>query len=283
MKQRSDLTLPSPAAFKPADTEASHEHAATPGNTFGSLAVARVPAGALVVAEDDQDALMGAQLTAHFFRCVSNRKDDVILGAMGIRVRDRLNDSARGTDSANRGRASKGGGVKGWLGEFAPLVSESILNRCMEIAEGVQEEFRLGKKVDLEALLSIEAGESLTGALAKTRAKIMEMIEGKSQRQLLLTFGRAEGKRKGGARTKGEEGDAPKKPLGWTDEKWEHYLGLDPEMREAVDTILPVIADLNQEADPELTVIPKLPKAYRDELARAHRALGKILASCKAK
>lgn len=147
-----------------------------------------------------EDAVMGRQLTEQWERVKASRREDLIFGAMMLKVRERCECvSARGHTPF-----SKGDGVKGWLDEHAPTVSRSVAYRLMEIAEGVKEDFAL-KKIDLEALLTAQV-EGLDSKLAAKRAKIEEVIEGKSQRQLLLEFGSGEAKDRGGHREKKESG-----------------------------------------------------------------------------
>jgi len=123
---------------------------------------------------------------------------------MMLKVRERVN-SARGNNSPKRGRGSYEGSLKEWLETHAPSVSRGVAERLMEIAEGIRDSFKLGAKVDLEALLTAQV-ESLETKLAGQRMKIEEMIEGRSQRQLLLEFGNAEPKHRLGGDTTPKDG-----------------------------------------------------------------------------
>lgn len=188
--------LPRPAANRGENERESATSAPAPGTfleagPIGLQAAARVPAGALTVDERDEDALLGAQLTAQWERVKANRRDDLIFGAMMLRLRAHC-DSARGV--AKKGNAErKGTGLKAWLSQHAPAVSESIAYRLMEIADGISADFNL-KKIDLETLLAAQL-DGLDEKLAKKRAQIEEVIEGKSQRQLLLEFGKGPDRR----------------------------------------------------------------------------------------
>jgi hypothetical protein len=144
------------------------------------------------VAGEGEDAIMGRQLTEQWERVKASRKEDLILGAMVVKVRERVL-SARGRPK--RGPGSTEGSLSQWLEKFAPTVSRSIAYRLMEIADGIAESFKLGR-MDLEQLLCAQV-DGLDEKLAKKRLQIEEVIEGKSQRQLLLDFGR-EAKPKGG-------------------------------------------------------------------------------------
>lgn len=141
------------------------------------------------VAGESEDAVLGRQLTEQWERVKSARKEDLIFGAMMVRLRDRVLAPRAESKHKGSGRFAKGEGLKPWLKEHAPAVSEGVAYRLMEIAEGIAEDFHL-KRVDLEMLLSAQI-ESLDAALTKKRLAIEEVIDGKSQRQLLLDFGRA--------------------------------------------------------------------------------------------
>ena len=157
--------------------------------TFHGQLAARPPQGALVVADDDQDAVMGLQLTLQWERVVGGQREQLIFGAMMGRVKEHVGcGSARGAAKlGNKDR--EGTGLKGWLKKHAPKVGESTAYRLMEIAEGIAADFHL-KRVSLEDLLAASV-ETLDAALAKKREQIELMIDGKSQRQLLLEYGRA--------------------------------------------------------------------------------------------
>lgn len=145
-----------------------------------------------------EDKLRGEQLTAAFRDANGAVKRVLIFGAMMLAQRE-LVDSARGANSASRGPTTKGGGLKAWLKDFAPEVaaSEATAYRYMALAEGLREELKLGKKADLSLLLTSK-GDTLSENLRKKAAEIDKIIEGKSQRQLLLDFGKAEPKARGG-------------------------------------------------------------------------------------
>lgn len=136
------------------------------------------------------DSLLGQQLTAQYRKAITATREVVIFGAMMIKIRESL--SARGQAQRNQHSEAT---VNGWLEQFAPEVSRPTAYRFMALAEGVQEEFQLGKKVDLTLLLT-ESADELTPALRKKQQHILEFLEGKSQRQLLLQLGGDEPKKK---------------------------------------------------------------------------------------
>ncbi len=161
-----------------------------------------VPAG-------DADSLMGRQITDQWERVKAGVREQIVLGAMMLKVRDRV-DSARGANSATRGPTTKGTGLKAWMETHAPTVSEGSAYRLMEIAEGIRENFAL-KRIDLEMLLTAQLA-GMDAVLAKKRGQIEEVIAGKSQRQLLLQFGGGTAKERGGARTKTVTDEVPLTP-----------------------------------------------------------------------
>lgn len=128
------------------------------------------------------DVKMAEQLTAQYRAAVGGMIEVVKFGAMMLALRDELRRRVQaGEIEAN----AKGGGVEGWLREHAAEVSRPTALRFMALAEAVRELAKLGPGVDLVHLLTASAS-TLQGAMAKKRAAIENLIEGKSQRQLLL-------------------------------------------------------------------------------------------------
>lgn len=146
------------------------------------------------------DLLMGVQLTEQFKKAITATREVVIFGAMMLKVNEKV--SARGQLS---GRGHKEG-LSEWMRQFSPEVSRPTAYRFMALAEGVQEEFNVGKKCDLTLLLTAPDDE-LTPALRNKQRSILDFLEGKSQRQLLLQLGGDEKKAK--SRRKKEEDLTP--------------------------------------------------------------------------
>lgn len=159
------------------------------------LSLAALQAMPLVLAGESEDATLGRQLTEQWERAIGGTREQIVFGAMMLKLRERIS-SARGRVHPG-GASSKDTGVEGWLKQHAPKISKGTAYRLMEIAEGVQDLCKLGKKVDLEELLAGSV-EDLPERLAKKREEIEKLIEGKSQRQLLLAFGGGSGKARGG-------------------------------------------------------------------------------------
>ena len=178
-------TSPRPAAQRPARADES----AAPGQSpKGAKPLTLATLDALQAAPfvgESEDALLGRQLSAQWDKVVGGQREQLIFGAMMVKLRAKVG----GVSACGHSSKTKGTGLNGWLEAHAPKVARSTAYRLMEIAEGVQAEFRLGAKVDLEALLAAQI-ENLDGALAKKRLAIDQCIEGQSQRQLLLTFGK---------------------------------------------------------------------------------------------
>jgi hypothetical protein len=143
------------------------------------------------------DKLRGQQLTEAYRDANGAIKRVLIFGAMMLMQREAI-VSARGHVRTG-GAASKGDGLKAWLEACAPEVAESRATayRYMALAEGLRDELKLGKKADLTLLLTA-AGDSLSENLRKKAAEIDKLIQGKSQRQLLFDFGKADPKKRGG-------------------------------------------------------------------------------------
>jgi len=161
------------------------------------LTLASLSAMPLTLAGESEDATMGRQLTEQWERAIGGTREQIVFGAMMLKLKARVLAPRAESKHEGSGRFAKGEGLKGWLKAHAPKVGESTAYRLMEIAEGVQDLCKLGKKVDLEELLAGSA-EDMPEKLAKKRAEIESLIEGKSQRQLLLAFGGGSGKARGG-------------------------------------------------------------------------------------
>lgn len=161
------------------------------------------PSTAIVAASPftDDDRLRGQQLTAAFHDANDGLKRVLIFGSMMMEQK-RVVDSTRGANSPKRGPGTKGTGFKAWLAECAPDVakSEASAYRYMALAEGVHEALKLGKNVDLSQLLA-SSDEELSPALKKKQTELLDLISGKSARQLLLELG-------GGSKPRGGKREA---------------------------------------------------------------------------
>ncbi len=156
---------------------------------YGGMLEGRDAAGAIAATTtepEDEDELLGLQLSMQWEKAVGGQRDQILFGAMMMKLKARL--SARGQPKKGGHDLKKGEGLQGWLEDHAPKVSRGTAYRLMEIAEGVQAICKLGKKIDLEELLAC-SGEDVPEQLQKKRAEIEKLIAGKSQRQLLLEFG----------------------------------------------------------------------------------------------
>jgi hypothetical protein len=131
---------------------------------------------------------LGEQLTSQYERACAGMTEYVAFGALANNVKEAIN-GARAVDTRPGGKNSKGTGFKGWLGDYAPSISERTAARYIDLAEGVKAEFALGERVDLHRLLK---GDDLDKAEKARREKISSFIEGKSQRQLLISIGKYE-------------------------------------------------------------------------------------------
>lgn len=146
--------------------------------------------------EAEQKAL-GHQIETQYAKATSGLVENIALGGLIEQARDIV--STCGHDrSRGGGRDTEGEGLKGWLAEHAPSVTRSTAYRCLELTKGVREELGIGKNADLYELLK---GAKPTDKEVAQREKITAFVAGKSQRTLLIGFGKIDGER-GGARNK---------------------------------------------------------------------------------
>lgn len=141
----------------------------------------------LIKAGQSDEAVMARQLSEQYQRAVGGLWEVVKFGAMMVHLRDAL--SARG---------QSGKGVAAWVEEHCPEISRPTAYRFMAIAEGLRQEVKLGAKVDLLNLLTADH-KDLEPKLLRKRTEIQDMLEGRSQRQLLLMFAEPKSGGKGGA------------------------------------------------------------------------------------
>jgi len=137
---------------------------------------------------------MAELLTAQYRRAIGGLWEVVKFGAMLGAVRVSL---TRETNSCGPG--SYQGSLKEWMELHCPEVNYKTALRFLALADGVRAEVKLGAKVDLCHLLTAPAGD-LDARLASKRQEIAELLDGKSQRQLLFAFMKADRKPTGGAR-----------------------------------------------------------------------------------
>jgi len=141
---------------------------------------------------------MGEQMTAQFQKAVGGIRDIVIFGAMFVATQRVVSTCGHYSE---RGPQTKGEGLRGWLAKYAPEVNRPTAYRFAQISKGIIDTFSLGR-TDLAALLQADAS-ALSAPQKKKREAIEAAISGRSQRQLLLTYGgvrNPEPKARGGAR-----------------------------------------------------------------------------------
>lgn len=143
------------------------------------------------------EGLMARQLSDQYGRAIGGLMEVVKFGAMMLRLREYL-VPARGEGNINN-LHKRGEGLDGWLKAHCPTISNGTAYRFMSIAEGLLREFEIGRKVDLFELLSADRAQ-LAPALLRKRAEITNFLEGKSQRQLLLSLGMGSPSARGGDR-----------------------------------------------------------------------------------
>ena len=135
--------------------------------------------------DDTADRQAGEQLTAQYRRAVEGMREVITFGAMMLGVRDQL---AKRLEESGGNASDKGTGLKAWLAEFAPEVPLQTARRFMDLADTVRQLVKLTNVADMVSILTASAS-TLQASAAKKRAKIEKLIEGRSQRQLLLMIG----------------------------------------------------------------------------------------------
>lgn len=150
----------------------------------------------------DQTAIMARQLSEQYQKAIGGLFEVVRFGAMMIVLREKIGV----TDTA--GRQTKGDGLKPWLTEHCPGISHASAFRFMAIAEAVHDELHLGKRTNLAEMVSTPV-DDLPQRLAKKRRELEAFLEGKSQRQLLLSFGNPDAGRRGGDRGNTHRDETP--------------------------------------------------------------------------
>lgn len=185
--------------------------AGAPASQSAPVGTDLVAAGPLVLVDEtftEQDRERGRQLSAAWAQACGATRHILIFGAMMLAQRETI-VSTRGHVRTG-GADAKGDGLKGWLEACAPDVAKSRATayRYMGLAEGIRDEFKLGKKADLTLLLTA-ADEELAEPLRKKQREILDFVEGKSQRQLVLALDHGDSKPRGGNREKKGPAETP--------------------------------------------------------------------------
>jgi hypothetical protein len=162
---------------------------------------------ATITTEADQKRL-GRQIEDQYEKATTGLVENIALGGLLEQVHKVLSTCGH---NSRRGPQTKGDGLKGWLAEHAPAVQRAAAYRCLDLAESIRAEFKIGVKTDLYELLKSAAPSPKEKTL---REKIGAFVAGKSQRQLLIGIGRPDAQagghrpRQGPAPTEAEIRDA---------------------------------------------------------------------------
>jgi hypothetical protein len=157
--------------------------------TKGALSLEIVPA-------NDQDRLMGEQLTLQFQRATGGAREVLIFGAMMMQLRERI-ISTRGNDDGSirtGGADSKDSGMKAWIAQNAPKVSLSSAYRFEAVSNAIETEFGLPKtlerKISFPALVTTteEKLSKIDRRLPAKQREAFKMAEGTSQKSWLDKF-----------------------------------------------------------------------------------------------
>lgn len=146
-----------------------------------------MPLAATIMPADQAERLAGEEFTEQYRRLIGALIDQIVFGDMGLKIAWRLRPSERAGNSGS-GRYEAGSGFKGWLKNYAPTVPEGTAYRYMKLAEAVRHALQFGPRTDLRLLLTAPMELIEKMGLAKKRQELLDFIEGKTQRQLLLTF-----------------------------------------------------------------------------------------------
>lgn len=156
-----------------------------------------MPKTSLALPSEAEQQKLGAHLTSQYRLAVGGMLEHIAFGALVENVQ-RVVSALRTQSGRGGGPDTKGDGLKGWLDRFAPEVSRPTAYRCMELAESIRAEFKIGERADLHHLLK---GSKASPAELLKRKAITAFVEGKSQRQLLIGIGKPDAE-VGGKRTK---------------------------------------------------------------------------------
>lgn len=148
--------------------------------------------------ENPSESLMAAQLSAQYQKAVAGLVEQIKFGAMMMVVRSHV-VSTRGHVDMKDLHITRGG-LNTWMAENCPEISRPTAYRWMRMADIVKQEFQIGEKTDIVAIL--DEADGVTEKHQKLGEKIRAFIAGKSARQLLFDFSAGVGdpKPRGGAR-----------------------------------------------------------------------------------
>lgn len=197
-----DRTNPLPRPAAPPSAEVTTHLEVAPGS-FGGISTARMHPGLTLVPPEDQDTLLGLQLTLEYERAVGGMRSVLTFGAMMMQLRERLaltvptvgigvhlNTNAHGGHSMPRGPQAKDGGMNGWLDRHAPAVKRQTAQRLEEVAKAVALEYetivgiKCAKQIGLGALVTTPA-EDLPEPLRAKQLELFCFMDGTSQRSWL--------------------------------------------------------------------------------------------------
>ena len=138
-----------------------------------------------LAAIEEQDILMGQQLTEQYHKAVGGMTEVLRFGAMMMMLTE--NVSARGhVKFGGKGRGVKDG-VSEWLRTRAPDVKKPTAYRFLNVALAVAEKFATPKKIGFAELATTPA-DKLPAPLQKKQAELWNFVSGTSQRSWLDQF-----------------------------------------------------------------------------------------------
>jgi len=137
---------------------------------------------------------MGKQLTVQYKLAVEGYRNMVILGAMLDALEQQIVRDSEFFPNSEKTSLKGGrpqGGVNKWLRTYAPEIPFQRAYEFLKIAQGIKQAFQLAEHASLAELLQAEQKtlQHWPEEMKRKRNQIVEAIEGKSARQLLLNFG----------------------------------------------------------------------------------------------
>jgi len=136
---------------------------------------------------------LGKQITAQHERATGGMREIIIFGSMLLGLREHLLASHAEPKRGGRGRYQKESGMKTWLRQFTPKISEPSAYRFMRVTESIFNAYQLehgskaGEQCEMLKLAITPAKELPKSALA-IQSKLFEFASGSSQRSWLGRF-----------------------------------------------------------------------------------------------
>lgn len=161
-----------------------------------SKAISKTAAAPLTLVDptDDQNAQMGAQLTAQYEKATGAMKEVLIFGCMMLQLREmhpEMTQAGRPKKELSTVDNKAPVTLQKWLDKFAPKVKRPTAMRFLHVAESVAEQYAeiVGAKVAAKfSLPALVTASELPGPVSAKRDSLFDFIAGTSQRSWLDQF-----------------------------------------------------------------------------------------------